>query len=238
MGQGRRGLTPLHAAVHFCCQAATQALLDAGADPLARDAFGNSPLHLAVSQTLPGRHINDTWSNSMHMPEEIWGDPDDEAEVERVLEAARNMRQSVLECLCEVLKTSNNVRDDEGRTALHRVPYGRDDLVTETVSYLLGKGHERLAQDVRGVSPVHLAAEAGDVSSMEILVTQAGDLAQGDAKGRIALHFAAQANHLPTVEFILQSSERLAIENSADNMGMNALHHALGGARFVEIGVV
>lgn len=233
-----RGLTPLHAAVHFCCQAATQALLDAGADPIARDAFGNSPLHLAVSRTLPGRHINDMWSDHMQMPEEIWGDPDDQPEVERVLEAARTMRQSVLDCLCGVLKRSDTLCDDDGRTALHRIPYGSNNLVTGMISYLLGRGHGRLAQDVQGVSPVHLAAKAGDVSSLEILVTQAADLVQKDAKGRNALHFAAQANHLPTVEFILRSSEYLAIENSVDHMGMNALHHALGSTHFAEIGVV
>ena len=233
-----RGLTPLHAAVYFCCPAATQALLEAGADPLARDSFGSSPLHLAVSQTLPGRHINDMWSELMYMPEEIWGDPGDEAEVERVLEEARNMRQSVLDCLCGVLKTSISVRDNEGRTALHRIPYGRSSSVIETVSYLLGRGHERLAQDAGGKAPIHLAAKAGDVLSIELLMTQAEDLAQEDAEGHTALQFAAQANHLPTVEFILHSTDCLAIENSVDHRGMNALHHALGGTSFAEIGVV
>ncbi|KIW74848.1 hypothetical protein Z517_11618 [Fonsecaea pedrosoi CBS 271.37] len=235
----RRGLTPLHAAVYFCCPAATQALLEAGADPSARDAFGSSPLHLAVSQTLPGRHINDMWSESMYMPEEIWGDPGDEAVVEHVLENARNMRQSVLDCLCEVLKTSNNVRDNEGRTALHRIPYGRSSSVTKTVSFLLGRGHKRLAQDAGGKTPIHLAAKAGNVSSIEILVTQAEDLVQADAEGHIALHLAAQANHLLTIEFILHRADYLAIENSVDDhMGMNALHHALDGTSFAEIDVI
>ena len=76
-----RGLTPLHAAVYFRRLAATQALLEAGANPLACDASGSSPLHLAVSHALPGRHMNDVWSQLMYMPEEIWGDGDDEAEV-------------------------------------------------------------------------------------------------------------------------------------------------------------
>ncbi|KAJ9607049.1 hypothetical protein H2200_008121 [Cladophialophora chaetospira] len=233
-----RGLTPLHVAAYFCRPAATQALLEAGANPLACDAFGSSPLHLAVSPALPGRRNNDMWSEFMYMPEEIWEDPENEAEVERVLEEARNMRQSVLNCLCEALKTPNNIHDDQDRTALHWIPYGRSSIVIETVSYLLGRGHERLVQDAGGKTPIHLAAKAGDVSSVEILLTQPQDLALKDADGRMALHFAAQANHLATVDFVLRTADHLATENSIDHMGMNALHHALDGTSFAQIGVI
>ena len=223
-----KGLTALHAAAHFCSLEALHVLLDAGADSSACDELGRSPLHLAVSLTFAGRNADDMWSDPIHTMEEVedWGD---EVAVEKVLRWARKSRQAVLECLCNTSTMVSSHRDIEGRTALHCVPYDSHRSACVTVSYLLEKGHSRLAQDVKGRTPIHLAARAGDALSLQRMIRQAKDLAIKDVNGCNALHFAAHANALPIVQIILENTKGLQLHQSLDYRGWNALHYALDG---------
>ncbi|KAK5050967.1 hypothetical protein LTR84_003526 [Exophiala bonariae] len=230
------GLTALHAAAYFGRPNMIEPLLNAGANAQLQDEDGNTALHLVLSSKFEYKSREDLWSAGVFMLEsmpEYLFDIDDEVEKKDAMHDFENnwreSRHRMLEILCSGAGLSLHQRDIYGNTALHHVPYDHKESARRTTQYLLEHGLEGSLQDGKGIAPIHLAARAGNVQCLEILLKGPKDLLIQDKRGWNVLHHAALSGCESTVEFIIGSSTSLEIETSLDYQGMNALHHAVEG---------
>ena len=91
-----------------------------------------------------------------------------------------------------------------GRTPLH---FAALDSV-EAVEMLLARGADANAEDTEGSTPLHLAADEGQVAAIETLLAAGADPNVPDADGRSPLDRAAAAGHTRAVEKLRRASRR------------------------------
>lgn len=243
----KKGLTPLHAGALFGRSKAVILLLTRGADAGACDDSGAIPLHLALSRRLDSQnvgydcqtdqhskihwvatgHFNDAWTIDEQMPEHIW-DYDDEIRNEIISRNAADRRAVIRESLLRAPGAASRYADAAGRTALHHVNYCEYESAFETVDFLLRQNHSATVKDNQGITPVHLAARAGDTASLQALVKEPKSLTIQDCSGLNALHHAVKHGHVEATEYILSAGRNLLIHWTTDNLGRTALHHGAG----------
>lgn len=217
------GLTPLHAATFFGIEDMVEHILNRGANVNAQDESGQTPIHLALCPFLKGPELNDLWELDEAMIDYV---PEYE-EADMLMSNGRDVRLSIVQMLCEHPLIDLNARDSHGRTPLHVLSYSEDSNERKTTELLVHHGANTTAMDEDGKTPIHMAARAGDVESLSILVTKPEDLDIRDKTGRNALHFAAESCNKDIVCFILQTAASLDIYLTTDWNGRNALHHSL-----------
>lgn len=93
--------------------------------------------------------------------------------------------------------------------------------------HLIKHGADQLAQDENGVTPLHLAARAGDLLSLKVLVESPGDDVIEDTRGCNLLLCAARSRFEDVVQFLVDMCADSSISLSADQRERNALHHYL-----------
>ena len=226
--QSKFGLTPLHAAAFFGRPGIFQDLLDRGADVNAIDRHAQTALHLVLSRSLIDSRMDDMWDNDILMIDHVW-DFDEEEKAERTYTAAQAARLLILESLCNHPNINLLSRDKYSRTPLHVVRYSHHHSEARATTILVQNGADRTARDEKDQTPIHIAARAGDVESLKVLVHKPEDLIIPDHQGRNALHFAAQSGCEDVVCFVLQNALSLDIHLSVDLHGRNALHLSLCG---------
>ncbi|KAI9803499.1 MAG: hypothetical protein M1825_001842 [Sarcosagium campestre] len=213
-----RGLTPLHyAALIGNCQM-VQFFLDHGADPNAVSDCRETPLHLTlhkdVQDDVQGLRYYDDWT------EDCWR--------RAFAEDDDDQRIAVVDALLHHPKVDLKIQDNEGASALHRVPYGEPKCAV-IVSMLIEKGAEVSAWNSKKQCPLHLACEYGDYASMQVLLNHGADILHVDQDGLNAVHYAATSGSAETLSRIIEASDTngLNISTSRDESGRNALHHML-----------
>jgi ankyrin repeat protein len=162
-----------------------------------------------------------------HMIDHIWGDYEDKDYVEKTDARAYEARRSILRILCDHPDIDISIKDNYGRTALHMVRYRRDGSEVHAARHLIEHGADRLAQDEDGMTPLHLAARAGDLLSLKVLVESPSDVMIEDTRGCNLLLCAARSGFEDVVQFLVDMCAGSSISLSADSQGRNALHHCL-----------
>lgn len=219
------GLTPLHAATFFGREDIVEYILNQGANINAQDGSGQTPIHLALCPFLEGPRLNDLWESDEAMADYVPEYEEENADI--FMSNARDARLSIVQMLCDHPLIDLNARNSHGRTPLHVLLYSEDNNQRKTTELLVHHGANTTAMDEDGKTPIHMAARAGDVESLSILVNKPEDLDIRDKMGRNALHFAAQSGNRDTVCFILRTAASLDIRLTTDWSGRTALHHSL-----------
>uniref|UniRef100_A0A668AB57 Ankyrin repeat domain 52 n=1 Tax=Myripristis murdjan TaxID=586833 RepID=A0A668AB57_9TELE len=215
------GCSPLHyAAASHTFRGCLEYLLDNGSNPTLKNGKGYSAVHYAAAYgnkqhlelvssfyDFPGIDC----ANSVNVP------------VSPLHLAAYNGHCEALRLLSETL-VSLDVRDIEGRTALHLAAQRG---FTQCVEVLLKHQASCTLKDYKHKwTPLHTAAAEGQMDCLLILVNRkemADIIDSTDDQGQTALMLAALGSHTDCVHILL---EKGAQADAADRKGRTALHRA------------
>lgn len=140
----------------------------------------------------------------------------------KFLEAVKKRDGNVVnEMLGEPGTTVVNTRDvTSGETALHIVTIRRD---LTWMNFLLGKGANPNLRDVRGATPLVLAANAGFIEGVELLLGQGARVDDPDSAGETPLISAVHRKDVGLMRALLKAG---ADPDRADNSGRSARDYA------------
>jgi ankyrin repeat protein len=155
--------------------------------------------------------------------------------------AAAFGNEGVLELLGAKQKGAFAVRDAQGLTLLHHAARGPilpgyaaeaqpafDPGLLEgcgvAVTFLISRGVDMNAKDSAGMTPLHLAAAAGNLPALQVLFVARADVRATDKSGATPLHFAAARGRTEAVTAFLNTKARL---DAADAEGQTPLHMAV-----------
>jgi ankyrin len=149
--------------------------------------------------------------------------------------AAQNGHTSIVTTLLDEGPTHFAV-DSHQNTALH-LAAKRGNL--ETLAVLLT--HPQLttlfqidATEKRGMTPLHVTAQAGHADVVDLLLEHKANPDHKDKSSRIALQLAAGNGHLACVDILLQLEDKDYV-GSTDNEGSTALHYAARKCRMAVV---
>ncbi|KAJ9652769.1 hypothetical protein H2198_007996 [Neophaeococcomyces mojaviensis] len=225
----KEGLTALHAAAMFGRLEALFVAHSRRANVHIIDQYGRIALHAAVGLSLQGRCMHNSRDEGERMTDHIWNF-DDEEYCYQVTEVARKVRPDIIQQLCRKSQELVHRQDDGGRTALRLVRcHNYDPAAVGTTSVLLAFGGDSRARDQDGITPIHLAAEEGDIECLKLLVPsrRAHDFGIVDNSGRNALPHAAKSPDQRVVEYVLGRSSTTRLLNAVDIHGQDALQISL-----------
>ena len=205
------GVTALHFAAQDGYTSIVNKLLAHGANPDAQDEYGVTPLHLAadaghvpVVENLLAHGANRNASTLVH------------GQTPLHLAAQQGHINTVIKLLARGANRNALTRDGHRRTPLHLAALnGRPDVVK-----LLAHGDTKDAQDARGFTPLHLAADRGHVPVVENLLARGAKHNTSTPRGFTPLHSAAYSGHTPVVETLfskMKKANRLAKANNGKN---------------------
>lgn len=222
------GLTALHFAALNGSVLMTKFLLKHGADPNTLSEERQTPLHLALSSKLVGKIKHDDWNSCRNQAK--WRYDISQYETDKTsvyLKAARSRERTVNALLADP-RISVTLEGYRGASALHYVQYGRPGSV-DLVRQLLYRGADASCVNSSQQTPLHLASQAGDCASANVLLSMGANVASVDKSGLNALHYAARSGDLETIITISKTNKArvLKLLESKDKCGRNALHHIL-----------
>ncbi|ETM99476.1 hypothetical protein PPTG_18731 [Phytophthora nicotianae INRA-310] len=209
--------TPLHVALRANDGASVSALLSHGASLMARDAFGASPLHLAVvaRHSIPAKEAHDgevAYST---------------VTITKSFPAGRPIPANTNSFTVTVSSDTANQNGVSSHTVEPAILVAlKDSSAPQAV----------VVGDTKNRSPVHYAARNRDLELLQELLRAAGKkgarnaVNQRDWLGRTPLHYAVNAAAMSAdasfaiERFLLQSGADVAIQ---DDFGFSALHFAL-----------
>ncbi|KAK5912274.1 hypothetical protein CesoFtcFv8_002166 [Champsocephalus esox] len=232
------GCSPLHyaAASHTFCGGETSSesehsegkeheaslcldfLLDSGANPTLKNSKGYSAVHYAAAYGNK-QHLELLLEISFNCLEEV----ESNIPVSPLHLAAYYGHCDALRLLCETL-VSLDVRDIEGRTALHLAAQRGFPPCVEVL--LKHQASFSLKEQKRKWTALHAAAAEGHMDCLLLLVNEeqsAEVIDSPDTQGKTALMLAALGCHTDCVHILL---EKGAKADSADKKGFTALHRA------------
>ena len=141
----------------------------------------------------------------------------------KFLEAVKKKNgEDVTKALDQPGSTIVNTRDvTSGETALHLVTARRD---LTWMSFLLSRGANPNARDVRGVTPLVVASNLGFVEGVELLIGKGARLDESSLTGETPLISAVHSRNLGLMRVLLKAG---ANPDRADNSGRSARDYAL-----------
>ncbi|GHA82368.1 ankyrin repeat domain-containing protein [Cognatilysobacter bugurensis] len=233
------GMTPLLAATRDSWHGRPEAvmtLLANGANPRARDADGNTPLHHAARSSDPG--VAALLRDAQAELESLNGDGRSPLGVAC---AAGNWRLAKF-----LLERGAKPEPPGGQPALLAAA-GTEDDDPAGVQLLLRQKARVDARDTHGRTALHEAALAGHVEIARVLLAAGADAGVADLQGRTPLLEAARGGHAVMLECVIDALPHgVAAEAAAtDALGRNALMLACAAeradaslvSRLVELGV-
>uniref|UniRef100_A0AAQ4NW16 Ankyrin repeat domain 52 n=1 Tax=Gasterosteus aculeatus aculeatus TaxID=481459 RepID=A0AAQ4NW16_GASAC len=226
------GCSPLHyaAASHtFCGETNSEPnhcdekcldfLLDNGANPTLKNSKGYSAVHYAAAYGNK-QHLELLLEISFNCLEEV----ESNIPVSPLHLAAYYGHCEALCLLCETL-VSLDVRDIEGRTALHLA--AQRGFATCVEVLLKHNASYTLKEQKRKWTALHAAAAEGQIDCLLLLVSgeQSSDIIDSpDTQGQTALMLASLGRHTDCVHILL---EKGAKADAADKKGFTALHRGI-----------
>jgi len=238
-----RGLTPLHRLAACESSAITsittgiKSLLKASSDVNALDDSGQSPLHMAVSGMVATVLLEARASSDRH-------DEEGQTPLHKAINRARLRGCGVVSALLEQ-RADPDARDRRGLTPLmltrdvgsatalvsaranaHALSEGQVDALHRAARYaeaavvdvLAAAGMSVDGRMENGMTPLHMAAAAGHVGAVEILLGRRADIS-ARGTGRTPLHLAAKSGHAAVVECLLKVG---ADATARDDRGLKA----------------
>lgn len=193
-------------------------LLDNGANPTLKNSKGYSAVHYAAAYGSK-QHLEMLLEVSFNCLEEV----ESNIPVSPLHLAAYYGHCEALCLLCETL-VSLDVRDIEGRTALHLA--AQRGFVSCVEVLLEHQASFTLKEYKRKWTALHAAAADGQMDCLLLLVNkeQSADIIDSpDTQGQTALMLAALGRHTDCVHILL---EKGAKADAADKKGFTALHRA------------
>ena len=209
------GMTPLLAATRDSWHGRPEAvmtLLANGADPRARDADGNTPLHHAARSSDPG--VAALLRDAAAEIDALNGEGMSPLGIAC---AAGNWRLARF-----LLERGAKTEPVEGQPVLLAAA-GTEDDDPAGVQLLLRHKARIDTRDMRGRSALHEAAAAGHAGICSALLAAGADPHGRDGEGRTPLLDAARGASLPALEALLDAQ---ADARACDGTGANALHLA------------
>ncbi|KAF4893349.1 Ankyrin-1 [Colletotrichum fructicola] len=249
------GLTALHHAAAAGGVELIKLLLEKGADPNTASNRGERPLHGAAAPT-PGAvmALLDNEGTDINIS--------DDENVTPLWRASWNGKLECVKALL-MRSPYLDLRDDSyGYTALHAA-YDNPDITKllldaganptlptatgepplvfvadqtnglKTVEYYLDAEVDPNIRNTKGLTALHVAAEAGQLETLKLLEARGTDINATGIKGETALHLAAYEGHLNVVEYLLQSG--VNINQLSESLGTPLIAAADGGGAWVEV---
>jgi len=231
------GMSVLHLAADGLLEAQTRGLLDAGADPAAKNKDGNTPLDLAllhpdriesakIAELLILRGSTTSFSEFSWFVQAVksvnYGNLRYE-DGNTPLHEAVNRRQKGFAAFLLTKNVNPNVRNGAGSAPLH-------DAVRagwlEGAEILLKGGADANVRDGFDNTPLHIALpEAGREEGVALLLKYGADPSLKDKNGNIPLHIVVQVGY--PVSLVQKLIEAGSPVNAANAAGDTALHIAL-----------
>lgn len=132
--------------------------------------------------------------------------------------------------LCLQYGARNDPHPDFGQTALHAAVYHKS---YECAAVLLSAAAPSQSdiiitnlKDPKGQTPLHHAAQQGDIRMCNLLISHGGDISVTDAQGRNSLHICCAVGQKTCLAFLLDHCGDEYIEE-LDSSGNTALHTAV-----------
>lgn len=140
----------------------------------------------------------------------------------KFLEAVKKKEgQEVTDMLAEGGPNLINTRDvTSGETALHVVTQRRD---LTWMQFLISKGSNVNARDVRGVTPLVVACNLNFVEGVDLLVSRGAKVDDSNNSGETPLITAVHNRNVPLMRILLKAG---ADPDRADNSGRTARDYA------------
>lgn len=215
--------TALHIILKRGLSALAQDLLGAGADPLIKDAYGRSALHLAgrsgmqdfLFKILEREDIR----AEINLPDSLGRTP--------LLHACRKEKLLAATALLEA-GADVTVTDNVGFTVLHHVIAANSKPLLSLLTQFLG---ERMPWNIRdnknGNTPLHVAVSSGlQMMTCELLARPEVSLRAKNDTGQTPLHIVSLRGDAPMMENMLAEIKKrqMALDGLRDHDGQTALH--------------
>lgn len=177
-------------------EAVDELRLPAGEGLVARRALTAEELELALSENIPGLHV----------------DPD--MVVTTPLHEAAEAGEDFLVRALIMMGADVNAKGEDGETPVHcAAMYGN----LECLSLLLKAGANPNAQNEEGESPLHEAVREGDLPCMDALLKAGADVDAKDSGSHTALHIACLAGDVKVVNFLIEAGANTLEKDDAGN---------------------
>ncbi|MBE9128988.1 MULTISPECIES: ankyrin repeat domain-containing protein [unclassified Coleofasciculus] len=192
--------TLLHQATKIGSKLMIEFLLQRGANIVAKDYQGNTPLHLALSPEIAALLIADVNVRN--------------SEGETLLhKAVENSKTELVEFLL-AQDAMINAQNNQGQTPLHKASN------TTLIELLLNRNADINAQDDYGNTPLHVAAW-NNLEAVQLLIQKGAEINIQDIEGKTPLHSAGLED---IALFLVDSGAEI---NGKDIYGETPLHKAV-----------
>ncbi len=122
----------------------------------------------------------------------------------------RSQNEALIKKILATPLVDVNARDLIGATALHLASWGG---LTTSAALLIDRGRAQLdTHDEDGLTPLHVAARAGHVSILELLVAAGADKDALDKSGGSPLHWAVATAHDSCAMRLIDAGARLDVQ--------------------------
>ncbi|KAK3730046.1 hypothetical protein QZH41_009561 [Actinostola sp. cb2023] len=184
--------TPLHLAARYSRADAAKRLLDAGADPNAKDRLGRTPLHLAVGSDAQGVFQILLRNRATDLEARM-----DDGTSPLILAARFDLVDIVKDLIKAGAKVNNT--DNKGKSALHWAASVNSHEVT---AELTKNGAKKDLQDEKGQTPLFLGAREGSLEAVRILLVNYANRNVADNMDKTPETIAKQKMHHDIVQLL------------------------------------